>query len=268
MTDKTQNNRTENTRLVRFLKNLLVEATGHLDYPQDSFNDRVEQLAQRLANEGIIVLVGDLHPSLHKDRDQHIQAWVDAYAELYYLLNYILFETTDEPTAYIADNKYPVIVVFKARTLAVIKVLTGLIIPYIAKRQADQNASRAELRGMIMMMLEELHALDLPIEAQQQIRNRGVHLLDGLLKSKIRQGSLTNFSRQFMIDTGATQTAIEDAPRPDSLPELPAQRVHTGDLSSKPTPDKILKMPLPSDSPHTEPPLPRPSLLNRMRRSE
>jgi len=247
--------------------NLLVEVTGHLDYPQDSFNDRVEQLAQRLANEGIIVLVGDLHPNLRQDRDQHIQAWVDAYAELYYLLNYILFETTDEPSAYIADNKYPVIVVFKARTLAVIKILTGLIIPYIAKRQADQNASRAELRGMIMMMLEELHALNLPMEEQQKLRNRGLQLLDSLLKSPIRQVSLTDFSRQFMIDAGSKQTKMEDTPRPDSLPELPAQRVKAGDVSS-PTPEKILKMPLPGNKTAIEPPVPRPSLLNRIHRNE
>lgn len=267
MSDKTPNNRTENTRLVRFLTNLLIEVTGRLDYPRDSFNDRVEQLAQRLANEGIIVFVGDLHPSLRKDRDQHIQAWVDAYAELYYLLNYILFETTDEPSAYIADNKYPVMVVFKARTLAVINVLTGLIIPYIAKRQADHNASRAELRGLIMMMLEELHALNLPLEQQQQIRNRGLQLLDSLLKSPIRQVSLTDFSRQFMIDAGTTQTKMEDAPRPDSLPELPEQRVKTGDLS-QPAPEKILKMPLPGDKQNIEPPLPRPSLLNRIRRTD
>lgn len=272
MNDKTHNNRINKsnpaiTRLETVLKMLVKQVTGRLDVPEESFNDRVEQLALRLAGEGVIVLVGDLHPDNRGRRDQHLQKWVNAYAELYYLLNVGLFDITDEPTAYVADNKYPLIVVFEARTLVVIRVLTGLIIPYIALRQADGKTSRAELRGMIEMMLEELEASTLPYEKYTHIRDRGINLLDTLLKSEIRQVSLTNFSRQFLIDMGTSQTTVEDTPRPDSLPELPTQKPNTMPLSPKASPDNILQMPLPNNASEITTPVPRPSMLDRLGRS-
>lgn len=252
------------TRLETVLKMLVKQVTGQLEIPEDSFNGRVEQLADRLTNEGVIVLVGDLHPNYRTQRDQHLQKWVNAYAELYYLLNVGLFETTDEPTAYVADNKYPLIVVFEAKTLVVMRVLAGLIIPYIALRQVDGKASRAELRGMIEMMLDELEASTLPPAKYTHIRDRGIILLDTLLKSEVRQVSLTNFSRQFLIDTGTSQMAVENAPRPDSLPELPMQKPNTMSLSPKSSPANILRMPLPNPNADIEVPVPRPTMLDRL----
>ena len=269
MNNETHNNRIPQgnpsiTRLETVLKMLVKQVTGQLEIPMDTFNGRVEQLADRLTGEGVIVLVGDLHPNYRAQRDQHVQKWVNAYAELYYLLNVGLFEITDEPTAYVADNKYPLIVVFEAKTLVVIRVLAGLIIPYIALRQADGKASRAELRGMVEMILEELEASTLPYEKYTHIRDRGILLLDTLLKSEIRQVSLTNFSRQFLIDTGTSQMTVEDAPRPDSLPELPKQKANTMSLSPKSSPDNILRMPLPNPNADIEVPVPRPTMLNRL----
>jgi hypothetical protein len=271
MNNETHNNRIQNanpsiTRLETILKMLVRQATGQLDLPEDSFNGRVEQHAARLVDEGVLVLVGDLHPSHRGQRNLHVQQWVNAYAELYYLLNFGLFDTTDEPTAYVADNKYPLIVVFKAQTLVVMRVLADLIIPYIALRQADGKASRAELRGMIEMMLEELEASTLPMEKYSHIRDRGIILLDTLLKSEIRQVALTNFSRQFLIDTGTKQTTMQDAPRPDSLPELPMQKPNTMPLSPKASPGNILQMPLPNANADIDVPVPRLSMLDRLNR--
>ena len=253
MNNQTHNNQLNNgnpsiTRLETILKMLVKQVTGQLEIPQDSFNGRVEQLATRLANEGVIVLVGDLHPNYRGQRNQHLQNWVNAYAELYYLLNFGLFETTDEPSAYIADNKYPLVVVFEAQTLVVMRVLTDLIIPYIALRQADGKASRAELRGMVEMMLEELEASTLSHETY----------------AHIRQVSLTNFSRQFLIDTGTSQTTVEDSPRPDSLPELPTQKPNTMPLSPKTSPNNILRMPLPNPNADIDVPVPRLTMLDRL----
>jgi len=272
MNNQTHNNPINNgnpsiTRLETILKMLVKQVTGQLDIPQDSFNGRVEQLANRLANEGVIVLVGDLHPNHRGQRNQHLQNWVNAYAELYYLLNVGLFETTDEPSAYVADNKYPLVVVFEAQTLVVMRVLSDLIIPYIALRQADGKASRAELRGMIEMMLEELEASNLPHESYTHIRDRGVILLDTLLKSEVRQVSLTNFSRQFLIDTGTTQTTVQDSPRPDSLPELPMQKPNTMPLSPKTSPNNILRMPLPNPNAEIDVPVPRLTMLDRLKKN-
>ena len=254
------------TRLETVLKMLVKQATGQLELPMDTFNDRVEQLADRLSNEGMIVLVGDLHPNHRAQRDQHLQKWVNAYAELYYLLNLGLFEITDEPTAYVADNKYPLIVVFEAKTLVVMRVLTGLVIPYVALRQADGKASRAELRGMVEMILEELEASTLAYEKYAHIRDRGINLLDTLLKSEIRQVSLTNFSRQFLIDTGTSQMSVVNTSRPDSLPELPVQKPTTMPLAAKSSPHNILRMPLPNPNADIEVPVPRLSMLDRLNR--
>lgn len=272
MTNNNQNHNPKRdpmtTRLESILKTLVRQVTGNLYLEPDSFNERVEQLASRLANDGVIVLVGRLHPQFHGQRNQHVQAWVNAYAQLYYLLCMGLFDTTDEPTAYIADNKYPVIVVFEARMLVVARVLTGLIIPYIALRQSDGQASRAELRGMIEMMLEELAATNLPHEKYTHIRDRGLELLDTLLKSEIQQVSLTEFSRQFILDEGSTQTPIQNPPRPDSLPELPKQKPTTMPLSPKDSPDNILRIPTPDTRSKSSAPIPPPSLSDRFRRKE
>ena len=273
MNNQTHNNRHHKgspttTRLETILKVLIKQVTGHLDIPEESFNDRVEQLALRLVKEGMIILVGDLHPSYRGQRDALVQKWVNTYAELYYLLNIGLFDITDEPTAYVADHKYPLIVVFEARTLVIVRVLTGLIIPYIALRQADGKASRAELRGMIEMMLEELEASDLSYEKYAHIRNRGIALLDALLKSEVRQVSLTNFSRQFLIDTGTTQTMVKDSPRPDSLPELPTQKPNTMPLSPKTSSSNILRIPVPDNPPELDVPVPRPTMLDRLHPSD
>ena len=274
MTNKTHiNNRTRNsnpntTRLEAILKMLVVQETGSLELPANTFNDRVEQFAVRLTDEGVIVMVGDLHPSLRGQRNEHLQKWVNAYAELYYLLNFGLFDTTDEPTAYVADNKYPLVVVFKARTLVVIRVLTGLVIPYIALRQTDNQTSRAELRGMIEMILEELEAGNLPYEKYKHIRERGILLLDSLLQSQIRQVSLTRFSRQFLIDTGVTQTTIQETARPDTLPELPKQKPNTIPMSPETARSNVLKIPLPNIDKGVSTPIPRPSMLDHLARDD
>ena len=266
MTNKLPNNHPALTRLESILKTLVIQVTGRLELPATSFNERVEQLANRLANAGTIVLVGDLHPSLRDKRLEHIQNWVNAYAQLYYLLNVGLFDMTDEPKVYLADDKYPVIVVFEAHTLVVTRVLSGLVIPYIALRQSDGKASRIELRGLIETVLEELAAGNLPPEQRDYIRDQGLKHFNTLLQSEIRQVSLMDFSRQFEIDSGTAQTPIEHTPRPDSLPELPQQKANTTQLSPGGTPDNILKIPLPGKQSDADVPVPRPSMLNRLRR--
>lgn len=256
---------THPTRLETILKLLLQQKTGRLEPPARTFNDRVENLAYHLASEGVIVLVGDLHPTLRADRNSHLRMWMNTYAELYYLLTFGLFDISDEPVAYLADNNYPIVVVFEAKTYIVVRVMTSLILPYVALRQSDGRASRAELRGMIDNILDELAATDLPPDKYQTIRTRGIDYLETLLKSDIQQVSLTNFSREFLIDSGLTQTRVQHSPRPDSLPELPSQKPTT---MAKPQAQPHNIIPLPKmDDEMGMPPIPhRNSMLNRLNR--
>lgn len=213
----------QSTRLETILKMLLHQKTGSLEPPANTFNDRVENLAHHLINEGVLVLVGELHPTQRSQLAMHLQLWMHTYTELYYLLNNGLYNSTDAPIAYLADQKYPLVVVFEAQTLIVVRVMANLIIPYVALRQSG-GASRAELRGIIDNLLDELGANDIHPEKKQIIRQAGIQYLKTLLTSEIAQVSLTSFSQEFLINTGLTSTRMIATKRPDTIPGLSEQK--------------------------------------------
>lgn len=252
-----------NNRLESVLKNLVQQHTAQLVMPSQNFNDRVEQVAHRLAREGILILVGDLQRVHREHRNDHAQAWVNAYAELYYLFSQGLYGTATEPSAYFVDQQYPMIIVFKADMLPLVRIMAGLFMPYIALRQSDGRATRAELRGVMEMALDELEGNDLPTDQYNALRARGIEILDTLLKSPIRQVALTEFDQPFLIQTGVFETPVKDAPRPDSLPELPSQRPDKQTQSKRPLPPNVLQMPAPKKSAFA-PPVPKPRLLDRI----
>lgn len=232
---------TNQTRLETILKMLLHQKTGSLEPPAKTFNDRVENLAHHLVDEGVIVLVGELHPSQRAELGMHLQLWMHTYTELYYLLNNGLYNSTDAPVAYLADRKYPLVVVFEAKTLIVVRVMTNLIIPYIALRQENGGASRAELRGIVDNILDELGATNIHPEKKQVIRKWAIQYLETLLKSEITQVSLTNFSQEFLIETGLTHTRMKETKRPDTIPGLNAQKAGTQPAPT--SPDNIIPLP-------------------------
>ncbi|GEM_PF-3186807 len=232
----------QTTRLETILKMLLQQKTGSLEPPAKTFDNRVENLAYHLSNEGVVVLVGELHPTQRSEWSMHLQLLMHTYTELYYLLNNGLYNSTDTPVAYLADQKYPIVVVFEAKTLIVVRVLTDLIIPYIALRQSDNMASRAELRGIIDTILEELGASHIDLAKKQYIRNTGIQCLQTLLQSDLKQASLTNFSQAFLIDTGLTQTQVSETKRPSTIPGLDSQKAATRQMPVA-SPKNIIPLP-------------------------
>lgn len=253
-------------RLEAQLRTLAQQHTTQLVMSSEDFNDRVEQVAKRLAREGVLVLVGDLSESRRAQRAEHVQLWINAYAELYYLFSQGLFGATDEPVAYFADDQYPLIIVFRAKTLPVIELLAGLFVPYIAHRQADKMTTRAEVRGIIEIALDDMEGSDLPLEQYGDMRNKGIDLLSQLLQSDIQQVALTQFKESYILKLQSGTIPVAQAKRPDTLPELPKQRIDTGQLS--PTlPPNVLKLPRREElrsATATKPPVP--SLLDRARR--
>lgn len=235
----------KNTRLETILKVLLRQKTGSLEPPATTFNDRVENLAYHLAEQGVIVLLGELDPTHRAQWGTHVRLWMSIYAELYYLLNYGLYDATDTPVAYMADQKYPIVVVFEAETLVVVRVLTNLIIPYVALRQSADMVSRAELRGIVDTMLDELGASNIDIEKKNFIRAKAIEHLYNLLRMEIKQASLTNFSQAFMIEMGMTQSQVSATKRPDNIPGLADQRASTQEAREvrKASPSNIIPLP-------------------------
>lgn len=267
------------TRLEKFMRSLLISVTNQLEDQAGSSNERLEQLAMRLVRAGTIVLIVNLDKQLRRNRDAHIQAWVNTYVQLYYLLNQVLFEMTDQPSAYIVDDQYPTIVVFKAENLAIMNVFAELIVPHIAKQQRKGYDSILERKGVIAAVLEELFADGLSMEAQQFVHNRALELLEALTTANVKQGSLTRLNMKYFDgdDSDIILPIIkEETPRPNTLPEKPKHR-HTEDLQKQARPVKILKMPTMSDpaddsdnnSGANSPAIPSPtSMLNRLRRSK
>ena len=238
------------TRLESILKMLLEQKTGRTNPPAKTFNDRVENLAYHLSAEGVIVMVGELETSQRAQWGIHVRSWMNTYAELYYLLNYGLYRVTDTPIAYMADQNYPIVVVFEAKTFIIVRVMTQIIIPYIALRQADGNTSRAELRGLVEAVFDELGASNINPEQKKQMRDKIIEYLQKLLKSEIKQVSLTSFSQEFLITTGIKSTSIKDIRRPDTIPGLEEQP-GTREIPTA-SPSNVIPLP----------PLPKPRRVN------
>lgn len=148
------------------------------------------ELAHQLAGHGVLVMVGDVPPSLATQAAIHHREWVENYKSLYTLLAGSLFPSFRNVQAfYIDQNGSPPIVGVQGDALPVIEMLAGYVAPYIATRQGIPG--EVELIGLMDIVLEELEAGDLPRETYRAIRDNCAAIIRQILTGYVQQIPLT-----------------------------------------------------------------------------
>jgi hypothetical protein len=235
---------TQYNRLETILKMLMHQKTGSLEPPAITFNDRVANKAHHLLDCGVLVMVGEIMPPQHAQLGMHLQFLMRTYTELYYMLNTGLNDSTDVPVAYLADKNYPLVVVFEAKNIFILRVLARLVVPYVALRQQAEHVSTIEKRGIIETLIEQLEyeISSIHPEKKQVIRQYTAKYLDDLLNAEIKQVSLMDFSQDVELEVGQTRKLTRETKRPDTIPGLETQQPQTTSIPEA-TPDKIIPLP-------------------------
>lgn len=185
------------------------------------YSARLPQLARALANYHILVIMGDFPYSLQalsQAVNEHIDAWVNTYGELYLLLAYNFTPSSMKVRAHYVDTKWPVVIYIKGDSAAVIQMLAGYVAPYIAERQMSPVVSEAELGGLMNLILGDLDPSHLSWDQYRDIHTQGVAILRKMLATQIRQLPLTNFDREIFTDSQRI-VPVSVPPPPLKLPE-------------------------------------------------
>lgn len=177
---------------------------------------RWRAIANGLARQGVLVLMAEVGAANHPNQDPLVNQWIALYGELYYAFAQALFPSFTGVDAVYADNQLPPMVVITGECVPVIRVLAGYAAPYIARRQGTMP-SDAELRGVLVYMLDELEASDLPRVRYENLVQTSMDLLRRLCQQPMRQITLTDFSRPVFGEEPAQPQP------PATIPDQPKQ---------------------------------------------
>ncbi|MDL1899670.1 hypothetical protein FBR02_02745 [Anaerolineae bacterium CFX9] len=199
------------------------------------------ELAFRLANEGVLVIVGDLSAALAHQAGVLFRDWGEAYTSLYSTLTRTLFPSYTDIQAFYADQEFPPIVGMIGAAPPVIMAMAGYVAPFIAarRRASAYPTSDVELRGLMDEILEYLEAADLPREAYRQLRDACIVHLRTLLTSPVRQLELTP-----ALDPSVTVVDMPSEPPspPESLPPIPPPPADLPEAARPLPPDVLPEM--------------------------
>jgi hypothetical protein len=232
-----------NARLERILVKLAKQHAPHLVPPgweQTNPDQRLGDLARRLASYNVLVMIGHVPPDLVSAKETHIQSWVNEYGHLYSLLAHNLFPSYITISAQYADDQLPAIIVVRGASTPIMHMLAGFIAPYIAARQPQPVGSEAELHGIMALVLDELEADDLPPAQFRRLRLEGAAILRRLLTTPVRQIGLTPFERPLFFPNPQPAVAA-----PAKLPEAPP--------ASPPPPPPTFELPELDEEPEAPP---------------
>lgn len=257
-------------RLERILTKLTQQHAPHLlpiawGQGEDAAT-QVQKISRHLARHHILVLMAEITPEQMKAREMLIMEWIQEFARLYNLLAQTLFPSFKKISAQYADDLMPPVVVVNGQANAVVQVIAGYVVPYVALRQ-DQPVTDLELRGLAEIILEELEASDLGEEAYKMLRTGCVKIIRELLTIKARHIALTAFDRPILDEIqpksqpGITPRAPADAPPPDKLPEqeqLTYELEHLPEEDGPQTPtERMFRIEIPLAKTRRLPPVPR-----------
>ncbi len=257
-------------RLERILTKLTQQHAPHLlpiawGQGEDAAT-QVQKISRHLARHHILVLMAEITPEQMKAREMLIMEWIQEFARLYNLLAQTLFPSFKKISAQYTDDLMPPVVVINGQANAVVQVIAGYVVPYVALRQ-DQPVTDLELRGLAEIILEELEASDLGEEAYKMLRAGCVKIIRELLTIKARHIALTAFDRPVLDDIqpktqpGISPRAPADAPPPDKLPEqeqLTYELEHLPEEDGPLTPtEQMFRIEIPLAKTKRLPPVPR-----------
>ncbi len=270
-----------NTRVDRILTKLALHYAQNVFQNPSIHTNRTRTLANALARNGILVMMGILPPNPQEGTDVHISAWVSLYSGFYDLLAETIFPSFAHFNAVYGDDQYPPLVVLRGAPDPIMRVLGGYVAPYVALRQHNTHITEAEMRGIMLMLLEDLEAHDLHWTQSNYIIARGKQLLHSLIQMPLQQVAFTDFTRPMFEQVGgglshqpnsvngngysasgrsgnasAPLAYPVEPPQPPAMPEPPT-RTPTGDLFTSQVPLPIQPARGPGDTTGPLPPLPR-----------
>jgi|GEM_PF-6651641 len=181
-----------NTRLNGILTTLAQQYAYHLLAQAPGDASRIPFLADGLADSGVLVIIADI-PANNYER--LMRAWVDDYNRLYSTISSILFPSFTGANLGAADGMRPPVFVLQGESVAVIQMLAGYIVPYVAMRQQTTSISDAEIRGLMTYILEELAADDLEKREYDRLWRQCAQIIRQLITLPIRQYALTSMKR-------------------------------------------------------------------------
>lgn len=198
------------------------------------------ELAFRLANEGILVIIGDLPAALAHEAGVLFRDWGEAYTGLYTTLTNTLFPSYTQIQAFYADQEFPPIVGMTGAAAPVMTALAGYIAPFVAarRRASAYPTSDVELRGLMDEVLEYLEAVDLERDAYRRLRDACTAHLKTLLTSPVRQIELTP-----ALDPSVTVIDMPAEVHPsETLPPMPPPPPDLPEASIPVPPDVLPEM--------------------------
>ncbi|MBZ0275926.1 MAG: hypothetical protein K8I60_07275 [Anaerolineae bacterium] len=199
-------------------------------------------LARRLADFNILILAGDIAPSFRAITESStalLQDWVGIYGQFYSLLADSLFphyaQQGQNIRGHYTDSLWsPVVVYLRGTIPPLIKVMAGIVTPYVTARQTQTVISNMELVGVMEVVLEELEAQDIPLTLHKQLIEQGTNLLSRLLSNPIRQYPLIIPDRDLFQDSRPMPPVNATAQTPQAPPQPEQPKPATTEPPAKP----------------------------------
>lgn len=214
-----------NVRLDGILSTLAQRYAYHLLRNAPTDDTRLGYLADGLANSGFLIMVADVPAN---NFDFMLKAWLDSYQHLYHVISSNLFPLFTSVNLGTADAMRPPVIVMQGETAAVIQVLAGYIVPYVAMRQKTQTLSDAEIRGLMTYILDDLEADEIERAQYDAIWRQCTQIIRQLITLPIQQYSLTTMKRPLFQQA---HTQPQSAPTKKARPVPPNSLPETGRLN-------------------------------------
>jgi hypothetical protein len=181
---------------------------------------RFAYLANGLASYGLLVIVSDVPENSY---ELLVRTWVESYYKLYDLLTTNIFPSFTRVNLGMADGLRPPVVVFQGESTAVIQMLAGYVVPYVAMRQQSRSVSDAEIRGLMTYILDDLQADDIGTEKYNTIMREGARIISQLITMPMQQFALTSMRKPLFqqVHVQPQPLPLQQKPQPVPPPSVP-----------------------------------------------
>lgn len=221
---------------------------GDLDQPRST-------LARRLADEGVLVILGD-RSSVPSDKvPQHAESAILAYKVLYDLLTQRLFPRMMGIRHYYQSYSQRLLVMFfLTEAPPVTQALAGFVAPYVAQRPAGVYAPAGEVVKVMDAVLQALEPRALAPSQYNNLRSNGAAMIQWMVNRPLKQMPLLTFDRPLFTPPPPPPTLPGIRPDVKAAPAPPAQRPPYLDPDSLDnTTELIPGVPAPDDAGDTAP---------------
>jgi hypothetical protein len=196
-----------NQRLERILLKLAQQYAPDVLKPGwEEKPNALKQLARALADERLLVIMGNCPAHLNGERDQHIQNWVNAHARFHNLLAQTLFPNYSALEARFADEYAPTVVVIEAQITPMVEAMAGYLIPFIASRQTYTRVPDHEVETVMEAIMARMAANDLSRPIYDVMVRDGMSIIRRLLQIPVQQIALTDFDTRLFAEVPKPRT--------------------------------------------------------------